>query len=195
MSLVWTLKVLVEENVMKKILGIAAFAAATCAIAAPASAQQQRAPAYGSQQDEEARFDQAQRRFDAEYQAYQTALTRYRDAQQRNDWRGQQGGYYDPRDEEFYDPARDYRQGNYRERVLTQDDRVYRGNDGRYYCKRTDGTTGLIVGAAAGGLFGNVIAGGRSRTVGTLLGAIAGGALGSSVDRNNQNNNQEVRCR
>ncbi len=25
---------------------------------------------------------------------------------------------------------------------------VYRGNDGRYYCKRNDGTTGLIVGAA-----------------------------------------------
>ena len=73
--------------------------------------------------------------------------------------------------------------------MLTQDDRIYRGQDGKYYCKRSDGTTGLIVGAAAGGLFGNVIAGGRSKTVGTLLGAIAGGALGSSVDRD------QVRCR
>ena len=91
----------------------------------------------------------------------------------------------------FYDPARDYRAPppGYQERVLSPDDRVYRGQDGRYYCKRSDGTTGLIVGAAAGGLFGNVIAGGRSKTVGTLLGAIAGGALGSAVDRD------QVRCR
>lgn len=182
---------------MKKILGIAALAAATCAIATPATAQQ-RPPAVSSMQDEEARLDQAQRRFESEYQAYQAALTRYREAQQRRDWRGQQGGYggfYDPRDQEFYDPAHDYRQGDYRERTLAHDERVYRGQDGRYYCRRPDGTTGLIVGAAAGGLFGNVIAGGGSRTVGTLLGAIAGGALGSSADRTNQNRNQEVRCR
>lgn len=176
---------------MKQFTCLAAIAAATMAVAVPASAQ--RAPAYSSAQDEEARFDAAQRRFDSEYQAYQAAVSRYRDARQR-DWRdGRPGGvgYNDPRDDEFYDPARDYRAGpNYRERVLAQDDRVYRGQDGRYYCKRSDGTTGLIVGAAAGGLFGNVIAGGRSKTIGTLLGAVAGGALGSSVDRN-----QDVRCR
>jgi len=174
---------------MKRLFGIAALAAATCAIATPATAQ--RAPTYTSGQDEEARFDAAQRRFDNEYQTYQSAVERYRQARLRGDWRGNQGAYNDPRDDEFYDPARDYRDGpSYRERVLTQDDRVYRGQDGRYYCKRSDGTTGLIVGAAAGGLFGNVVAGGRSRTLGTLLGAVAGGALGSSVDRN-----QPVRCR
>jgi len=75
--------------------------------------------------------------------------------------------------------------------VLAADERVYRGNDGRYYCKRSDGTTGLIIGAAGGGILGNVIDGGRSRTVGTLLGAALGGLAGRAVDRNQA----EVRCR
>ncbi len=171
---------------MKHLVSLAALAAASLAVASPAAAQR-----YGSQQDEEARFDAAQQRFDREYRIYQEALDRYRAARPRWDAPPPRGGGYDPRDDEFYDPARDYRAPppGYQERVLTPDDRVYRGQDGRYYCKRSDGTTGLIVGAAAGGLFGNVIAGGRSKTVGTLLGAIAGGALGSSVDRN------QVRCR
>src|SRR3546814_20720103 len=32
-----------------------------------------------------------------------------------------------------------YRDGDYRERRLGKKDRVYRGLDGRYYCKRSDG--------------------------------------------------------
>jgi hypothetical protein len=181
---------------MKTITGLAALAAAL-AVASPAAAQTStRYSTSGSYQDEEARFDAAQRRFDSEYEQYQAAVDRYRNArtarpsyQDRGpDPRYQDNGY---NDDPNYDPARDYRSGNYQERTLAQDDRVYRGNDGRYYCKRSDGTTGLIVGAAAGGLFGNVIAGRRSSTVGTLLGAIAGGAAGASIDRNQQ----QVRCR
>ncbi|MFN3452851.1 MAG: hypothetical protein ACK4ZE_11915, partial [Sphingorhabdus sp.] len=42
----------------------------------------------------------------------------------------------------------------YRERRLTDGDRVYRGQNGQYYCRRSDGTTGLIVGAVAGGVLG-----------------------------------------
>ncbi|WP_066719833.1 glycine zipper 2TM domain-containing protein [Sphingomonas pituitosa] len=72
-----------------------------------------------------------------------------------------------------------------RERRLSRNDRVYRGQDGRYYCRRNDGTTGLIVGGVAGGLLGNLIAPGGSQTLGTLLGAAAGAAAGRSVDRNN----------
>ncbi|NLS26005.1 hypothetical protein S2M10_09860 [Sphingomonas sp. S2M10] len=70
-------------------------------------------------------------------------------------------------------------------RRLSQNDRVYRGQDGRYYCRRNDGTTGLIVGGVAGGLLGNIIAPGGSQTLGTLLGAAAGAAAGRSIDRNN----------
>ncbi|HVJ01643.1 MAG TPA: glycine zipper 2TM domain-containing protein [Sphingomonas sp.] len=173
---------------------LAAAAAATFAAAMPAGAQT--AYRYDSQsQDEEARFEAAQRRFDSEYRSFQDALERYKryqatraDDYDRDD---RLRGRDDRFDDSSYDPARDYRTGNYQERVLGPDERVYRGDDGRYYCRRSDGTTGLIVGAAAGGLFGNVIAGRRSSTVGTLLGAIAGGALGSQVERNQQ----QVRCR
>ncbi|NIJ18348.1 hypothetical protein FHS95_000017 [Sphingomonas naasensis] len=179
---------------MKTITSLAALAAALV-VAAPASAQTSTRYSGGSYQDEEARFDAAQRRFDNEYEQYQAAVDRYRRSRttrpaydDRPDPRYQDNRYDD---DPNYDPARDYRAGNYQERTLAQDDRVYRGNDGRYYCKRSDGTTGLIVGAAAGGLFGNIIAGRRSSTVGTLLGAIAGGAAGASIDRNQQ----QVRCR
>src|SRR5690606_8632185 len=61
--------------------------------------------------------------------------------------------------------------------VITRDDEIWRGDDGRYYCRRSNGTAGLIVGAAVGGLVGHELAGGRDRTVGTLVGAAAGGSL------------------
>jgi len=76
-----------------------------------------------------------------------------------------------------------YRPGNhYRARHLDRDDVIYRGRDGRYYCKRDDGTTGLIIGGIAGGVLGNTIAPGGSKTVGTILGAVAGGLLGKEID-------------
>lgn len=79
----------------------------------------------------------------------------------------------------------------YRERHLSRDERIYRGNDGRYYCRRSDGTTGLIVGGIAGGVIGNIIAPGDSKTLGTVLGAIGGAAVGAAVDTSNR----DVRCR
>jgi hypothetical protein len=88
-----------------------------------------------------------------------------------------------------YDASRYYRQGNYQERRLGRNDRIYRGSNGRYYCRRSDGTTGLIVGALAGGLLGNSLDGGRSSTLGTLLGAGGGALLGQSIDKGN------ARCR
>jgi len=60
--------------------------------------------------------------------------------------------------------------------------RYWRGNDGRYYCRRENGTTGLIIGGAAGALLGREIDGGRDRTLGTILGAAAGALLGREVD-------------
>jgi len=76
------------------------------------------------------------------------------------------------------------RYGRYNEpRRLTRNDRVWRGRDGRYYCKRDNGTTGLIIGAAAGALLGRELDGGRDRTLGTILGAAGGGLLGREIDR------------
>ena len=91
------------------------------------------------------------------------------------------GGYYA---DQYYrdDPS-------YRERRLGARDRVYVGRNGQYYCRRSDGTTGLIVGGLAGGALGAAIAPGNSGLLGALLGGVGGAALGQSVDRNN------VRCR
>ncbi|WP_230206687.1 glycine zipper 2TM domain-containing protein [Novosphingobium sp. Gsoil 351] len=91
-----------------------------------------------------------------------------------------------------YDASRYYRDDpRYTERRLGSNDEVYRGSDGRYYCKRSDGTTGLIVGGVGGALLGNVIDGGRHRTGGTLIGGALGALLGRSVDQNQT----DVRCR
>jgi uncharacterized protein YcfJ len=82
------------------------------------------------------------------------------------------------------------RQGRYRQpRNISRNDNVWRGRDGRYYCKRDNGTTGLIVGAAAGALLGRTVDGGQNRTLGTILGAAGGGLLGREIDRGG------VKCR
>lgn len=95
---------------------------------------------------------------------------------------------------------RDHR--HYRERHYDRhddDDRRYhrtdngisywRGNDGRYYCRRGDGTTGLLVGAALGALLGRSVDTYGDRAPGTILGAAAGALLGREVDRG------RTRCR
>jgi hypothetical protein len=88
-----------------------------------------------------------------------------------------------------YYADRYYRSGNYPERRLGRGDRIYRGHDGRYYCRRSDGTTGLIIGAVGGAALGNALRIGGSSTLSTILGGAAGAAIGSSIDRGN------LRCR
>jgi hypothetical protein len=61
---------------------------------------------------------------------------------------------------------------------------VWRGRDGRYYCRRNDGTTGLLIGGAVGGLVGHGIASGGDQTLGTILGVAGGALLGREIDRN-----------
>jgi hypothetical protein len=87
-----------------------------------------------------------------------------------------------------YDASRYYRNGEYQERYLSANDEIYRGSDGRYYCKRSDGTTGLIVGAGAGALLGGLVTDG---TPGVLIGGALGALLGRPVDRNRD----DIRCR
>ena len=120
---------------------------------------------------------------------------------QRQNWAGGGGGYgggyaaATPYPSEryvtTYDATRYYRDGpSYSERRLSDNDEVYRGSDGRYYCKRSDGTTGLIVGAAAGGILGNIVDGGHNRAAGTLIGGALGALAGKSIAENN-----DIRCR
>ncbi len=89
-----------------------------------------------------------------------------------------------------YKDARYDRYGRYvQPRVVTRNDRVWRGDDGRYYCRRDNGTTGLIIGAAGGALVGRAIDTRGERTTGTVIGAAVGALLGRQIDRG------EVRCR
>ncbi len=59
----------------------------------------------------------------------------------------------------------------------------WRGDDGRYYCRRSDGTVGLVVGAAGGALLGRAVDTRGSRATGTILGAAAGALLGREIAR------------
>src|SRR5688572_33405951 len=61
---------------------------------------------------------------------------------------------------------------------------TWRGADGRTYCRKPNGTTGLVVGGAAGALVGREIDKRGSRTTGTVLGAAVGALLGRHVQRN-----------
>jgi hypothetical protein len=70
----------------------------------------------------------------------------------------------------------------YHPRRLTRNDHVWRGRDGHYYCRRGNGTTGLIVGAAAGALLGRAIDTQGDRLLGTLLGGAGGALLGREID-------------
>ena len=89
-----------------------------------------------------------------------------------------------------YDADRYYQENpTQRERRLSRNDRIYRGQDGRYYCRRSDGSTGLVIGAIVGGVLGNQIAQGGSETLGTILGAAGGALAGRAIDRSG------TRCR
>lgn len=93
----------------------------------------------------------------------------------------------DPRYRGYY--ADRYYRGGYDPIRVNRSTRIYRGHDDRYYCRRSDGTTGLIVGAAIGGLLGDQLDRGNSSILGAVLGAGAGAMIGRSVDRG------EVVCR
>ncbi len=71
-------------------------------------------------------------------------------------------------------PAEARRHSQYRE---------WQGRDGRTYCRKSDGTVGLVVGAAAGGLVGRAVDTRGERATGTILGAAAGALLGREVAR------------
>lgn len=117
-----------------------------------------------------------------------TGCTDNSDRRPRAEWRQYDYNRPDPNYGGYY-ADRYYREDRrYRERRLSHNDRIYRGQDGRYYCRRSDGSTGLVVGAIAGGILGNIIAPGGSETLGTILGAGAGALAGREIDR-------DARCR
>jgi hypothetical protein len=109
----------------------------------------------------------------------------------RNGWYRDRNGYW------AQGSAAYARNGYYRDRYGVLRDRygdrvteqtayagqTWRGDDGRTYCRKSDGTVGTVVGAVAGALLGNVIDGGRDRAVGTIVGGGAGALAGRAIER------------
>jgi uncharacterized protein YcfJ len=61
--------------------------------------------------------------------------------------------------------------------------REWRGKDGRLYCRKSNGTVGLVVGAAGGALLGRAVDTRGERSTGTILGAAGGALLGRELVR------------
>lgn len=83
------------------------------------------------------------------------------------------------KDRDIYDSRGYY----YEPRRITRSSRMWRGDDGRYYCKRDNGTTGLVIGAGVGALAGHELAGRGDKTLGAILGGAVGAIVGREIDR------------
>lgn len=112
------------------------------------------------------------------------------DRGRHNGWN--RGGVYDQRYNQSYYGQGYY--GGYNQRVaydepVYDNTRIWR-NNGQNYCQHRDGTTGLLIGGAAGALLGREVAGRYGdRTLGAVLGAVGGALVGRQIDKNH------ARCR
>ena len=79
----------------------------------------------------------------------------YHAAPVEDGWNRHRNRHRDRYDGRYYNQGYS-NQGYYGEPVY-RDTRVWRGNDGRTYCRKKDGTTGLIIGGAAGALIGREV--------------------------------------
>ena len=105
------------------------------------------------------------------------------------------GGYYNDYNSGYYQQVRhdrdNYRRGDYYrgDRYDRRDRRDYRNsrsynNDRRRNRGCDRGTGGTIIGAIAGGLLGNEVAGRGDKAVGTIIGGAAGALAGRAIDGN-----------
>jgi hypothetical protein len=91
------------------------------------------------------------------------------------------GRGYDRGYEEGYYAARNEYRGDRYESRYDRGPREWRGSDGRTYCRKSDGTVGLIIGGAGGALIGRAVDTRGERATGTILGAAAGALIGKSL--------------
>jgi hypothetical protein len=178
---------------MRKLILAAAIAATTApvAFAAPADAQYRGVRQEQRECNRELRRTRTRAEYNRELRECRREMSQA-GRQDARDWRSYRNYDYNRYENgaNTYYADRYYRDGRYySERRLGRNDRIYRGSNGQYYCRRPDGTTGLIVGGAVGALIGNSIDNGRSSLLGTLIGAGAGAALGSQIERGS------IRCR
>jgi outer membrane lipoprotein SlyB len=85
--------------------------------------------------------------------------------------------------------AHDGQRGHRHYRTTDNGIRYWQGNDGRTYCRKPNGTTGLLIGGVAGALLGRTIDTRGDRTAGTVVGAVGGALIGREIERSS------ARCR
>jgi hypothetical protein len=184
---------------MKTGLALAAAALMAFGASAPALADDdwKRDNRRWSQDRDDRRWDDRRDRRD-EARAYRNG---YRDgwrAENRRDgwrgqtWRGSNNGYrYDDRGNwnGNWNGNSNYRYPTWRGASVNGSAPYWWGNNGQVYCRRQDGTAGLIVGALAGGTLGNVIAREGDKRLGSVIGGTLGAVLGNELAKGN------VRCR
>lgn len=94
--------------------------------------------------------------------------------------------HYDRRGYSHYNHRYDYRPYRYDDRGYDRRNyrsQVWQDRNGRYRCRRSDGTTGTVIGAIAGALLGRTVDSHGDRTLGTVIGGGAGALAGRSIDR------------
>lgn len=153
---------------INKLVSTAVLAATVAGITMPVAAQAKHYDRSGyveSRYDDDDRYE---RRDDRRAYAYGNDYQRrYYQSQRYDDRRYDQRRY-----------SRQYPSNGY-------SNRAYRGDTYGYQTRRcSNGSTGTILGAIAGGLIGNSVAGRGDRTLGTVLGGGAGALAGRAIDRN-----------
>lgn len=83
--------------------------------------------------------------------------------------------------------SQDDRQGSYDRREYRRGDRYYRTNNYRNNVRCDKGTGGTIIGAVAGGLLGNEVAGRGNKTEASIIGAAVGALAGRAIDKSDNN--------
>jgi len=108
------------------------------------------------------------------------AMARGHDYRPGDYYRGyERGGYYGGERSYRYDRHNRYDRDDYRR------DRGYRHSRTYRHDCRDNGTGGAIIGAIAGGLLGNEVAGRGDRTTGAVVGAAVGAIAGHAIDKGN----------
>lgn len=103
-----------------------------------------------------------------------TAMPAAAEAQNRSGYSRYDNGYNN------YDRRDDRRYANRRYANRSQSSQRY----GNHYGQRcSNGSTGTILGAIAGGLLGREVAGRGDRTIGAIIGAGAGALAGRAIDQ------------
>lgn len=161
---------------ISKLVSTVVLAATVAGVALPAAAQ---AKHYDRDGYQESRYDDDDDdRYERRHYKHERRGYAYGNGYQPRYYQSQRS--YQPRYDDRRRYAQDYQPSAY------YGDRSYRGDNsyGQQTRRCSNGTTGTILGAIAGGLVGNGIAGRGDRTLGAVLGGGAGALAGRAIDRN-----------